>query len=818
MSRFVRPYTLLAWLLLSLVISPLSTQAAEFAREPTKILAFYNGEAEEGYILAPPHAQAELPLNHLGLTVIHRAVQDPLPSMEELKDVRGILIWFDHVRMEDPAAFLRWCIRAMKAGKRLVHMGPVVFNTDHRNRPTPKRLLKAFWNMLGLNTEQDWISNTHNTSLKIHGNRFFPYERDFSGVLPEYQPMFKVRRDVKPLLSAKARTGREESGHILAATTKNGGYVSDRYAFFSSFEEVSFRQWYMNPFRFFEEVFVTYNLPKGDSNTVSNRRAYYSHIDGDAWRSETRIKTFKKKGLLYVSDVILKEVVERFPDLPLTIAPVVADLDPEWFGNTTFIQIARKIFNHPHIEAGTHTLSHPLQWSFFENYDPEMEVPFLHLYPKRHEKNMVDYLLRSAGLRKNQAIATPDSQGWKHIASKAIKDQQKQKKKDAIRKLASHYDRPRAFAVKPFSLHDEIQGSVNFVNQFLQKGRKVEVTQWPGNCTPFEAAVRATRKAKTRNVNGGDTRFDPEYPSIAWVSPLGRYVGDEIQVYASASNENTYTDLWTDRFFGFMHLVETARNTETPVRLKPYNIYYHMYSGERLASLNALLHTLKYARSQELAPVTTSQFAAMVDGVLSAQVYRASDNHWRIENHGDMATVRFDRATLKQVDMARSKGVIGQRHYQGSLYVALDRSKPKPEILLKPYDAPHKRPESNTPYLVDARWWLWNLERKRDQLTFQARGFGQGEMRWKMPEPGSYRVIMTGGAPSISFSDRRKWAKTGKRKPFTFVTDTKKDGLLHFSLPSFAIDGVQVEIRRHVVDRPDEIAPRRRPVEQGGEA
>ncbi|ABK45466.1 hypothetical protein Mmc1_2975 [Magnetococcus marinus MC-1] len=751
---------------------------ALFEEEKRVILTFYNAENELGYFSTPAHQNAEQPLNHLGLTLRHLPIQGGLPDLHKMPHVRGILLWFENPLLEDPAAFLEWCIRAMRAGKRLVLIGPLVFNNDIHDKPAPQRLLKTFWNMLGLATDQDWLSATHNLELTYDDPSIVPYERDYQGTLAQYQPIYKVRKDVRPLLTAKLK-GSDAPPHILAAITKNGGYVAEGYAFYLSNEEEIFRQWYLNPFRFFRDAFATQAMPKPDHTTLSGRRIFYSHIDGDAWRSETRIKKYQRKGMRYVSDVILEEVVKAYPDLPVTVAPVVADLDPTWFGRPTFIKTAREIFSYKHVEAGSHTYSHPLQWSFFENPDPEAELPFLHLYPQRDQTDMVDYLLRSVGLRKNEASATPDSQGWKQVAARALRKKNEQAKKETLQ-LFNHYDIPRAFAVKPFDLNLEIQGSFDFINTLLPAKKRVEVLQWSGNCVPFEAAVRQTREAGVQNLNGGDSRFDPEYPSVAWLSPFGRYVGDEVQIYASASNENTYTDLWTDRFFGFMHLVETFKNTETPRRLQPMNIYYHMYSGERVASLKALRHNLDYARSRSLTPVTTSQFASITAGAMVARLYSEGPDLWRVENHGNLGTLRFDDASLKVVDMPRSQGVLGYRHYQGSLYVALDSSVDKPIIALAENTTPHRITDAKMPYLIDARWWVSKLQREGDaQLRFAARGFGEGEMRWKMSQPGLYYITMETPA--------QNW-----REEVQVQTDAL--GILHFSLPARAIDGVTISI------------------------
>ena len=113
---------------------------------------------------------------------------------------------------------------------------------------------------------------------------------------------------------------------------------------------------------------------------------------------------------------------------------------------------------------------------------------------------------------------------------------------------------------------------------------------------PWELAVHLTRVAGVQNINGGDTRFDPEFPSYASVAPIGRQVGKERQIYVSTSNENTYTDSWTQNYSAFRYLRKTLDNSETPLRLKPFTIYYHMYSGERDASLRSLLSNFDYAR------------------------------------------------------------------------------------------------------------------------------------------------------------------------------------------------------------------------------
>ena len=131
---------------------------------------------------------------------------------------------------------------------------------------------------------------------------------------------------------------------------------------------------------------------------------------------------------------------------------------------------------------------------------------------------------------------------------------------------------PRAYANFPFDIKKEVQGSIDKVNSILPENKKVKIIMWSGNCSPWDAVIRASRVAGVQNINGGDTMFDPQPPDYANVAPIGRPVGNERQIYASSSNEIPYTNEWTKNFNSYSHLKETMINTELPIRLKPIKI------------------------------------------------------------------------------------------------------------------------------------------------------------------------------------------------------------------------------------------------------
>jgi polysaccharide biosynthesis protein PelA len=712
--------------------SPISV-GAKVESLPRTVLAFYNSKDEPEIRLTRIHRVVEMPLNHLGLIVRYRDINSGLPSLREMEPVLGIVTWFLSDAMPDPEAFIHWTASAVNSGKKLVVMGDLGLSRNYQGRQTALTSINHFLSTIGLRNEWNWTRITYDAQFVYKDRQMVEFERPLTGVLPPFYVIKKVDPRAKSYLVLRRGNYPETESHLVVVSP-NGGYVADGYTIYRS-PETHRMQLYLNPFEFFRLVFGLDHIPQPDTTTLSGRRIYYSHLDGDGWRNLTEINPFRKSGNL-AARVILEKVIKAYPDLPFTVAPIVADIDPAWHGNERSLSAAREILAQPNTEAGSHTYSHPLNWDFFTRGDAAAEKQ----------------LVRSAMFRLTSNRTASE--------------------------VAMHgHELPRSYYLRPFQLGTEIGGSAAFINALLPPGKKVETLQWSGDTLPYEAAVSAAYNAGLRNINGGDTRLDQEYPSYAWVAPLGRQVGEHWQIYASNSNENTYTDMWTDRYFGFQDLVKTIGNTEQPRRIKPFNVYFHMYSGQKLASLKALLMNLEYARGAELTPVTTSQYCAIAEGFYSAQIFKLSDQLWRIENRGALQTFRLDEAGLQTIDFEKSRGVIGQRIFQGSLYIALDAGEPEAVIALKTRNS-RDLPKAATPYLSHSRWRVWNVHAEKGGVSFAASGFGRGEMVWSLPLGGRYRLTATSGSHPL----------------FHAEIMVSADGLLRATLPVATAKTVQVTI------------------------
>jgi len=726
---------------------------------PRTILTFYDSKENPDIRMTRSHRYVEMPLNHLGLKFKFLDINKPLPSLKDLGDVRGVFTWFESDRMPDPSGFLRWAVQLMDKKIKWVIFGNLGIGADIRGKKTPPPTVNRYLGRLGLRTQDSWKQVTYDVKLIYQDKQMVGFERSYTGILPSFPQVYRLDESTTAVLSAS--WGKDLAAKSdLIVIGPDGGYAAPGY---SILDREDFHQWYLDPFEFFRRAFATDDLPKPDTTTLSGRRMYYSHIDGDGWRNITEIEDYHDTRDLS-AEVVFQEALKPFPDLPVTVAPIAGDLDPKWHGNEEILAQARKMLALPQVEAGSHTYSHPFYWEYYKNYRAEKEWRQFLAKKEKPDGPIAKRFAPFLSAKKSQ----PD-----HAAERKAR-----KKDNPIPKI---YDYPRAYLDYPFDLDQEIIGSIEFINKLCPPGKKVRVLQWSGDTSPFPAALAKTRQIQVMNLNGGDPRFDVEYPSRSWLSPVGLQNGDQLQIYASASNENTYTALWEDKFFGFQHLTGTLKNTESPRRLKPLNIYYHMYSGQKTASLNALVKNLEFARSQEIAPVSTSHYAQIAEGFFSTRFIPLGPKTWRIKNRGHLQTIRFDDAARLAVDMEKSRGVIGQRHFQGSLYVSLDEARQDPVIALKKFSPGEKLPISAQPYLVQGRWHIWNLEfPSKHQATFNAQGFGDGEMVWKVPEPGPYELALSND--------------TGVQQTLRAVAD--EEGILKFKFGSRAIDKVEITLSK----------------------
>jgi len=370
--------------------------------------------------------------------------------------------------------------------------------------------------------------------------------------------------------------------------------------------------------------------------------------------------------------VIRREFLARY-GLPTTVSVIEGEvgasgLYPARVGELE--PVARAIFALPEVEIASHTFSHPFDW------------------------------LRAQG----QTAPRPDDAD------------------DSEPIEGDRLDIPGY----TYSLEREIDGSVRYIDgRLAPMGKPTRVMLWSGNALPPEEAIARADALGLVNLNGDNAEEPGPVQTLAGVPSFARPVGDRLQFYAPAQNENVYTNLWHGPYYGFRRVIDYFRFTDLPRRLKPIGIYYHFYSGTKAASVSALHEVYAWALAQETFPLWVTELVERVKGFERATVARRLDGTWLLRDLGALRTVRLP-AALGWPDLARSPDVAGVRELPQGRYVALAPSA-RPVRALAVTDASPDGGEA-APYLESANAAVVAEWRAGPELWVSLRGHVPVEM------------------------------------------------------------------------------------------
>ena len=163
----------------------------ESATVPRTILGLYDS-AEEERRWSNIHLRAEMPLNHLGLMVRYLDINQPLPDVSELPDVRGALLWTNSSSMNNPRRFLDWAETLLDSGRYLILMGTLPFMTNATGVETSHVAINRLLGKLGIRNEWTWTSLTYNMRIVYKNPAVLEFEVPLGGVLPPYDRVLVV--------------------------------------------------------------------------------------------------------------------------------------------------------------------------------------------------------------------------------------------------------------------------------------------------------------------------------------------------------------------------------------------------------------------------------------------------------------------------------------------------------------------------------------------------------------------------------------------------------------------------------------------------
>ncbi|CAA6824687.1 MAG: Extracellular Matrix protein PelA, partial [uncultured Sulfurovum sp.] len=346
------------------------------------------------------------------------------------------------------------------------------------------------------------------------------------------------------------------------------------------------------------------------------------------------------------TEYLIEHIYKKYP-IPHTISLIQGEMQnlfPEL--TSRMEEIARELYRIPWIEPASHTLSHPFFWA------------------------------------------------------KVIKPE------NASPKVGKKYHLP--IKNYTFSLKRETINSVDYVLSLAPKSKQKErIMFWSGDCQPPKSVLEYVEKHNILTLNGGDTTIQKKMPTLSHVAPFGIQHDEYWQIYTGQQNENVYTNNWLGPYWGYRNAIETFQMTEKPYRIKVLNIYYHLYSGSKLASFNALKEVYEWVIKQKTSKLYASQYIKKGQGFYRTALGK-TDNGFEIRNQGFLRTLRFDKKI--NINLQQSKGVAGHNFDNNSSYVSLDESG-RYELVLN-QDTP-------SPYLIDANGWVEKISIDEKKYTFK---------------------------------------------------------------------------------------------------
>jgi len=663
-----------------------------------EVLALFDGNDEGEAAQTRIHRFAEMPLNHLGYIVRFHDLRNGLPDRSMAARCKGVLTWFAG-NVPNASAYFAWADGVARSGAKYVVLGHIGADASPRNLPYMNRLL----GVLGLRHAGAYVAPTFGTRIISRDRDIVEFERPLDPVLPDYPIIQTSDPNVHVALALAAPTGDKNSA--LVSISDRGGFAAFDYEFYHGQAPTYRSKWLINPFVFFQKALGAEQFPIPDTTTVSGRRLYFSHINGDGWNNSTQIERYREQRAL-ASEVLLKELIEPYPDLPVTVGLSAGDIDAGLAADrSTSATVLRRLLALPHVEIAIRDCAQATCKGSRQSLSGGKQDPAL--IPLQQSLSSLERGLRAV--------------------------------------------------------------------QFNTEQKPVMVLQWTGDAVD-EKTIASARIAGLHAIGARNTRFDAQYPSVAYLAPLSRPVGSEHLLYAVGSDESSYTNNWTGPFYGLRELTETLRNTEMPRRLKGFNLHYHAYTAEVPAALEAVKAHLEAARNAVLMPIKASDYAAIAEGYFSTELVRTGPIEWEVRRRGALQTVRFDDAAALSLDRQRSRGVLGMNRHAGSLYVALDQTVSTAVVALHDRSA-ELTGEDSVLSLVDSRWHVTNLTHGDCRWSFAAQGAGDGKFTWDVMPSGVYLVSATRAGQPL-------WSEQA----------TAKDGRIRFTVPLLAREPLTVEI------------------------
>ncbi|HWP18529.1 MAG TPA: endo alpha-1,4 polygalactosaminidase [Burkholderiaceae bacterium] len=525
------------------------------------------------------HRHGALPLEYLGLVPEYREVGAEAPTEPLAGRYAAVVLYLDDANVADAAREV--LVQASREGVPVVVLGQA-----------PAHVLGA----LGVETGEGSLR----APLQLRrAPGIPPGEADPRPI--EGLPLLRAGVQSRVWLWVEDSTGERTD---VAAVTPWGGYLLPGYGVYLLPGGAGAR-WVVDPIEFLRQALRLGEDPMPDVTTCVGRRAFFAHFDGDGWLNRCNLP-----GTPTAGEYLWREYLTRY-HVPVTASLIVGEVSAQgvYASMANLAQeSARRVLALPHVQAASHTWSHPFQWGV--------------------------------------AVGAVGGEG--------------QELAYGVHLRLPGYE---------FDLRTEIAGSKAWIEERLcPPGKAVDLLLWSGDCNPPAAAIRLAREAGMGTMNGGGGALTRIRPSITQLWPMGISKREEYQVYAAASNEMDYTNNWQAPFTGYERVIDTFAMTELPRRIKPVNLYFHPYLITQPAGAQALHDAFRWVQSQPLHAITARRYHDLVHAWRAAAVGRQLGGGWRMHSPAPLRQWR-QPASAPLPSVLGSQGLAGWNEHAGLRYL-----------------------------------------------------------------------------------------------------------------------------------------------------
>jgi len=312
-----------------------------------RVLGFYDGHVVNDMTYSKCHRLISMPLEYLGYVPECIDINKFVPANIDITRYAGVLFWLGAEAFDKNELINEWLFNLI-GKKRVLFLGAL---------PTNRKLL----NKLGLTRKRDLtgkitlskgnaIFNNTNQDRSLDKNtnpQFSPFE-----VYADWKLMDKDNEVFVEIKDENSNTS------ALVFNSYWGGAALTPMPVATLANNQS--KWMLDPFWLLDKTLKLEVIPSADITTESGNRIVTTHIDGDGFPSRSG---FTKQP--FVSQIILDEILSK-RKIPHTVSVIEAEVSKNGLYpqlSEELEAIAKRMFKLTHVEAASHTFSHPFYWN-----------------------------------------------------------------------------------------------------------------------------------------------------------------------------------------------------------------------------------------------------------------------------------------------------------------------------------------------------------------------------------------------------------------------------------------------------------------------